>query len=99
MIRRPPRLTRTDTLYPDTTLFRSRAPMRRVGRRRAAHAYHRRQRGRHRHDGGPGALDAAAQARSDHRRRTEEHTYELQSLMRISNAVFCLKKKTQKKTK
>src|SRR3546814_7189835 len=68
MIRRPPRSTRTDTLFPYTTLFRSmRQPWRCACRRR------RRPRG--------GRL------------RSEEHTSELQSLMRISYAVFCLKKK------
>src|SRR3546814_2521706 len=75
MIRRPPRSTRTDTLFPYTTLFRSLAL--RVGRGlERAHAG-----GAHRHDP-----------------RSEEHTSELQSLMRISYAVFCLKKKklTQK---
>src|SRR3546814_7371405 len=79
MIRRPPRSTRTDTLFPYTTLFRSR-------RLRAGGLQARRQR--------------AFQNRRDERRgrgRSEEHTSELQSLMRISYAVFCLKKK--KKTK
>src|SRR3546814_2634800 len=93
MIRRPPRSTRTDTLFPYTTLFRS-----------LEHAVEipaggadvlaadrvlsgqigpgrRRKRGR-----GPGT-------------RSEEHTSELQSLMRISYAVFCLKKKTKKNKK
>src|SRR3546814_11308150 len=81
MIRRPPRSTRTDTLFPYTTLFRSplrhwliaenvrKNPDRQSGRNRPAHSA----------------------------RRSEEHTSELQSLMRISYAVFCLKKK--KKTK
>src|SRR3546814_19712964 len=72
MIRRPPRSTRTDTLFPYTTLFRSQR------RRKAA----RQQRaGRDDRLG----IDIAA--------RSEEHTSELQSLMRISYAVFCLKKK------
>src|SRR3546814_16348765 len=71
MIRRPPRSTRTDTLFPYTTLFRSR----RGGR--AA-------KGR----------DPPDQGSADRRGpRSEEHTSELQSLMRISYAVFCLKKK------
>src|SRR3546814_6621494 len=85
MIRRPPRSTRTDTLFPYTTLFRSaagdrRAPPGAQGRQRREHAPGRR---RHR------------QYRLHHadRRRSEEHTSELQSLMRISYAVFCLKKK------
>src|SRR3546814_4352453 len=85
MIRRPPRSTRTDTLFPYTTLFRSDACIIEVGGRSAA----------------PGtpicrppveeidqrfAIDVAEA-------RSEEHTSELQSLMRISYAVFCLKKK------
>src|SRR3546814_3245191 len=79
MIRRPPRSTRTDTLFPYTTLFRSRLCLRTPvhARRPAA------DRGR----------DAQDRGRED---RSEEHTSELQSLMRISYAVFCLKK--QKKT-
>src|SRR3546814_1004420 len=81
MIRRPPSSTRTDTLFPYTTLFRS------LGRGEggiAAAAAHR--------GGGTGEDDGAASAR-----RSEEHTSELQSLMRISYAVFCLKKKKEKK--
>src|SRR3546814_4801926 len=79
MIRRPPRSTRTDTLFPYTTLFRSQSP--------------------------PEWLHRKALWRSDmtvwdflHRLgpgRSEEHTSELQSLMRISYAGFCLKKKKQ----
>src|SRR3546814_11658455 len=88
MIRRPPRSTRTDTLFPYTTLFRSwrndsvvvRASRRRA-LRRERHERYRRQR----HDGESAAMIFG--------RRTEEHTSELQSLMRISYAVFCLKKK------
>src|SRR3546814_9643704 len=95
MIRRPPISTRTDTLVPDTTLFRSLAGKRPLhGDRPAA-----RQRA-----GGPGDLHGRRLARpggrSRRRRlvvlqphRSEEHTSELQSLMRISYAVFCLKKK------
>src|SRR3546814_1117494 len=97
MIRRPPRSTRTDTLFPYTTLFRSRQPPRglsaRPPDRRAAG-------GSHRHAAlGPGRghlLDlrrARAAPRPGRRDRSEEHTSELQSLMRISYAVFCLKKK------
>src|SRR3546814_21015987 len=81
MIRRPPRSTRTDTLFPYTTLFRSR-PKRRQGARRSFAA-------------------ARAGAAGRGRRciiRSEEHTSELQSLMRISYAVFCLKKKKTIKT-
>src|SRR3546814_7644905 len=84
MIRRPPRSTRTDTLFPYTTLFRSAVQERilrtnwtrpRKRSRAMAHSLHR---------------DAGTTRRG----RSEEHTSELQSLMRISYAVFCLKKKT-----
>src|SRR3546814_1352375 len=89
MIRRPPRSTRTDTLFPYTTLFRSKAsaaePV--VVRRRLLPAEALGGRDHRRH-----AAVAAGRARRDHR-RSEEHTSELQSLMRISYAVFCLKKK------
>src|SRR3546814_3171043 len=82
MIRRPPRSTRTDTLFPYTTLFRSRRQALRRSRSCALlSAPH--SRGRGRTQGG--------KARS----RSEEHTSELQSLMRISYAVFCLKKKNK----
>src|SRR3546814_15730302 len=91
LIRRPPRSTRTDTLFPYTTLFRSQDIFHRRLSRHIAHA------------GGPfgaprvgavnhllpaggGACQALLSARS------EEHTSELQSLMRLSYAVFCLKK-------
>src|SRR3546814_2336607 len=91
MRRRPPRSTRTDTLFPYTTLFRSHAYKLAIGRacnglgqrgfthaRRAYQAQHR-----------PLELLHALL-------RSEEHTSELQSLMRISYAVFCLKKKNNK---
>src|SRR3546814_2713348 len=106
MIRRPPRSTRTDTLFPYTTLFRSHGIIRKnfgcthfiVGRDHA----------------GPGKAPGgepfygpyeAQELFSKHedelditmvpfQERSEEHTSELQSLMRISYAVFCLKKKT-----
>src|SRR3546814_15063607 len=80
MIRRPPRSTRTDTLFPYTTLFRSGQPRLAVG----AHRRH-----RLRHQDHLRHLAVAVQCD-----RSEEHTSELQSLMRISYAVFCLKKKT-----
>src|SRR3546814_1371155 len=70
MIRRPPRSTRTDTLFPYTTLFRS----------------HCRRHHRPRDRVGPERASMTSG-------RSEEHTSELQSLMRISYAVFCLKKK------
>src|SRR3546814_5869851 len=84
MIRQPPRSTRTDTLFPYTTLFRS--PL---------------------GGGDPYPVDfrlicatnrslrqEVESGRSRQDLRSEEHTSELQSLMRISYAVFCLKKKT-----
>src|SRR3546814_3980450 len=80
MIRRPPRSTRTDTLFPYTTLFRSPPHARRPNGARSRGGVARRT--------GGGQSDARAGDRS------EEHTSELQSLMRISYAVFCLKKKT-----
>src|SRR3546814_6382899 len=90
MIRRPPRSTRTDTLFPYTTHFRS------TERRRPRGRFHggpcarwfcvggRGRRGRGHRQAGRTAHVAA--------QRSEEHTSELQSLMRISYAVFCLKK-------
>src|SRR3546814_8926841 len=101
MIRRPPRSTRTDTLFPYTTLFRSGRPGDRAGRA-----------GGGRNDDVVGlnaGLTPAAPARQadpaqirrqrivrTRRQRSEEHTSELKSLMRISYAVFRLQKKTQK---
>src|SRR3546814_14217722 len=84
MIRRPPRSTRTDTLFPYTTLFRS---TRVVGVKPELHVPEIRQLGQE--------LDrlAALDLAGDAVRGSEEHTSELQSLMRISYAVFCLKKK------
>src|SRR3546814_1042214 len=105
MIRRPPRSTRPDTLFPYTTLFRSagggypgdagqsigtpstasagtgygQAPPRSVGNQRGVTTGTR--------------ADLPHEAPSDVGNRSEEHTSELQSLMRISYAVFCLKKK------
>src|SRR3546814_8475597 len=86
MIRRPPRSTRTDTLFPYTTLFRSRRqrPYRRLGRRDGRAVPDRSGNDPHRQ----------GEIRRDPRiARSEEHTSELQSLMRISYAVFCLNKK------
>src|SRR3546814_13981156 len=102
MIRRPPKSTRTDTLFPYTTLFRSR-------RRRA-------RRPRDRQERQPLLIKTVSDLHPVRRNirlpahflcgdqqsfsgacamwRSEEHTSELQSLMRISYAVFCLKKKT-----
>src|SRR3546814_955981 len=90
MIRRPPRSTRTDTLFPYTTLFRS--GVGRGGRRPAGGDGCRHLAARqHPFRGGADRL-SCPKVRSP---RSEEHTSELQSLMRISYAVFCLKKKTQ----
>src|SRR3546814_971657 len=107
MIRRPPRSTRTDTLLPYTTLVRSaEARCRDPGGRRPAGAGLRHAApaaGHARRPAGrlavvqPAAAGAARHRRADPdgglRRRSEEHTSELQSLMRLSYAVFCLKKK------
>src|SRR3546814_2301996 len=88
MIRRPPRSTRTDTLFPYTTLFRS-------ARRERAPAPHWDDRDHHHRLGGGGRARLPRHHRGDHEGRSEEHTSELQSLMRISYAVFCLKKKNK----
>src|SRR3546814_4645584 len=95
MRRRPPRATRTDTLFPYTTLFRSGGVRR--DRRHFGQAFRLRREG----DRAWRGVRAAASAVRDrftmphppHGGRSEEHTSELQSLMRISYAVFCLKKK------
>src|SRR3546814_7556698 len=83
MIRRPPRSTRTDTLFPYTTLFRSHASATARATSSSLPASMRIARAV------PPACAIIAAVRS------EEHTSELQSLMRISYAVFCLKKKKQ----
>src|SRR3546814_2501676 len=100
MIRRPPRSTRTDTLFPYTPLFRSAVdPQQQVAQRRQ----------RDRETGGDtqhigqhvARVHRAAAGERELRQfdrdaqRSEEHTSELQSLMRISYAVFCLKKKNK----
>src|SRR3546814_10859075 len=91
MIRRPPRSTRTDTLFPYTTLFRS--------KERLSHALQAQRPALWTH---PDRRDTLSTRRPGLGRphrigadpgRSEEHTSELQSLMRISYAVFCLKKK------
>src|SRR3546814_9278080 len=100
MIRRPPRSTRTDTLFPYTTLFRSdrECPHPGVVRLLAGQAPRRPAAAARRHRSrGDTAADAVRPDRG-HRARSEEHTSELQSLMRISYAVFCLKKKNKKAT-
>src|SRR3546814_2340321 len=94
MIRRPPRSTRTDTLFPYTTLFRSPSVQR--GATDGAARQHDRWTGDLRLRAGRAGLRRPAFGRAHralHRGRSEEHTSELQSLMRISYAVFCLKKK------
>src|SRR3546814_2981682 len=91
MIRRPPRSTRTATLFPYTTLFRSLPHQLRARRDQSAQVL---PVGRQRIER-ERCADAGQHARrvAIGMRRSEEHTSELQSLMRISYAVFCLKKK------
>src|SRR3546814_7424856 len=90
MIRRPPRSTRTDTLFPYTTLFRSLvnvyAPTMRGSRSDPMNR---------RLPSAPRISIPVAITKTQTGGRSEEHTSELQSLMRISYAVFCLKKKKQ----
>src|SRR3546814_20512738 len=95
MIRRPPRSTRTDTLFPYTTLFRSRKQSARLAPvDYSAMTVSRRDRSSNFVIADNG--HAPGQAENVPIIRSEEHTSELQSLMRISYAVFCLKKKKQK---
>src|SRR3546814_2326037 len=103
MIRRPPRSTRTDTLFPYTTLFRSlgRSTLSTFSRiltaalRRPPHSALRFS-APIKISGRNGSTSLASD--SSCVPRSEEHTSELQSLMRISYAVFCLKKKKRKRT-
>src|SRR3546814_1324496 len=100
MIRRPPRSTRTDTLLPYTTLFRSADRDPRGAALRQADRLARSAAGRARPARGLAHRQPEEEGtRRDGRGRSEEHTSELQSLMRISYAVFCLKKKKTKKRK
>src|SRR3546814_9858741 len=99
MLRRPPRSTRTDTLFPYTTLFRSRILK---GLGQPAVGEHGRPHGLdcQSHPPNGSGFRATFRPGGPHRyasspTRSEEHTSELQSLMRISYAVFCLKKKKQ----
>src|SRR3546814_6827428 len=102
MIRRPPRSTRTDTLFPYTTLFRSdcAGSTRRLASRQIEDPP-RKLFPRHCLDERQGTLpgrqrqESPQQGCEEKAIRSEEHTSELQSLMRISYAVFCLKKKTK----
>src|SRR3546814_3664692 len=120
MIRRPPKSTRTDTLFPYTTLFRSgKAQLSQQGEpRKSIFAQHSRQKRwfsltitpqAGQRGGSAKSMSGTANVRkifirpcpistrvAQVRRRSEEHTSELQSLMRISYAVFCLKKKNTK---
>src|SRR3546814_9554601 len=97
MIRRPPRSTRTDTLFPYTTLFRSgRVVLNATTTKRIDP----------RQPSIPAEVNSGGTVRTGQPptnttspRRSEEHTSELQSLMRISYAVFCLKKKKNIVTK
>src|SRR3546814_8166218 len=102
MIRRPPRSTRTDTLFPYTTLFRSQGRQRGAITGQARLAFQHAAVETDQQDVFHQAVDASqftvqqAQLRQPWQfaaQRSEEHTSELQSLMRISYAVFCLKKK------
>src|SRR3546814_7315419 len=100
MIRRPPRPTRTDTLFPYTTLFRSRILAARTGGKRrpdpataGARETGPLRGGRRRRGPANTAGRYRARAPGADQPRSEEHTSELQSLMRISYAVFCLKQK------
>src|SRR3546814_9276667 len=111
MIRRPPRSTRTDTLFPYTTLFRS-APWSSPRKTDRALASLRGSCCLHSSRRSPGPLPLlpnmlplstgngyeheVCHVAHPYRERSEEHTSELQSLMRISYAVFCLKKKKTK---
>src|SRR3546814_6407508 len=91
MIRRPPRSTRIDTLFPYTTLFRSRIAAVAGNPPGLAHRRRVRLSGRRLFSA---REDRQQQPLAVPEGRSEEHTSELQSLMRISYAVFCLKKKT-----
>src|SRR3546814_8436996 len=99
MIRRPPRSTRTDTLFPYTTLFRSLFHGRLAGAAGgacAAGAAIGSDRDSRRAGFYGLGLYAGTEIANSARGRSEEHTSELQSLIRISYAVFCLKKKKKK---
>src|SRR3546814_8471407 len=111
MLRRPPRSTRTDTLFPYTTLFRSEARREIRPAGLASHGSQWRQQQRRPEASGNDLIHESMghshalyllrtcgifKANRGESGRSEEHTSELQSLMRISYAVFCLKKKKQR---
>src|SRR3546814_5203642 len=101
MLRRPPRSTRTDTLFPYTTLFRSLDIVQPIGileqrierRQQELHQVVEQVRGADRYNDDKRCLLHRGCSLGRNGVRSEEHTSELQSLMRISYAVFCLKKK------
>src|SRR3546814_2099300 len=99
MIRHPPRSTHTDTLFPYTTLFRSNETWQPLYRPTEHEPKEAKPNGLL-PERGPRCIAPAAMMQSRSRKqawkRSEEHTSELQSLMRISYAVFCLKKKIRK---
>src|SRR3546814_15028642 len=99
MKRRPPSSTRTDTLFPYTTLFRSQSDAEYFGlsETRLAQADEARRQEILRKFEAHRERETAAGEREKAAPRSEEHTSELQSLMRISYAVFCLKKKNTSK--
>src|SRR3546814_6178369 len=104
MRRRPPRSTRTDTLFPYTTLFRSNTdgeawPSLRSIAGRASCSRRAVQSNLDRHLVGVWLEKHSTRGRLNLYRRSEEHTSELQSLMRSSYAVFCLKKKKHNNNK
>src|SRR3546814_10215746 len=108
MIRRPPRSTRTDTLFPYTTLFRSRTwkPLCRNNLSVLVSSNHRNESAPCRGGFCQSSIRRSGQCnlrktdiRYSSTDRSEEHTSELQSLMRTSYAVFCLKKKKHKQHK
>src|SRR3546814_2056553 len=102
MIRRPPRSTRTDTLFPYTTLFRSEPVLETAQASQVVAAMQSKvPKGSSVVATTPRWRTSATRTRikpsTDAASRSEEHTSELQSLMRISYAVFCLKKKKTKR--
>src|SRR3546814_5155427 len=99
MRRRPPRSTRTDTLFPYTTLFRSYPERTGLDPHPCPHSFQKDQSAmqswsqREAHIAVVIEYAKTRLSKADFAARSEEHTSELQSLMRISYAVFCLKKK------